>query len=189
MCANHSHLVRLSRAPSTSPPCSWCTTPPHIPPSPDLGRGSIRPNPLPPPSPWERERKSATTICAPGLWITRKLNGCSARYHRVVSEAPLDRIWGTLLGEVSQGAGQLCKVWNKSPIIAGQPQKPLHLFFCLGPWAGCNRCCLIYLRTHLPAAQVVPQIPYLPPSNCTLLRIGREPRLPQVPLWMITSSR
>ncbi|CAB1456029.1 unnamed protein product, partial [Pleuronectes platessa] len=37
----------------------------HIPPPPDLGRGAVRPNLLPPHS--ERERKSATTICAPGL--------------------------------------------------------------------------------------------------------------------------
>jgi len=47
----------------------------HIPPPPDLYRGSIRLNLLPLP-PWERERMSATTICVPGLWITLKLKGC-----------------------------------------------------------------------------------------------------------------
>ncbi len=30
------------------------------------------------------ERKSATVICIPGLWITLNLKGCNARYQRVI---------------------------------------------------------------------------------------------------------
>lgn len=85
----------------------------------------------------------------------------------------------TLSGEVSQGAGQLPKGQNKPLVVTSQPQKLPHLFFRLETQAGCNWCCLIYLGTHLPSVQLVPQIPYLPPSNWTFLWVGVKPSLPQ----------
>ncbi len=56
--------------------------PRHIPPPPDSGREALRPA-APPPPPF-LERKSATVICVPGLWITLNLKGCNARYQRVI---------------------------------------------------------------------------------------------------------
>ncbi len=56
--------------------------PRHIPPPPDSGREARRPA-APPPPPF-LERKSATVICVPGLWITLNLKGCNARYQRVI---------------------------------------------------------------------------------------------------------
>ncbi len=41
-------------------------------------------SPPPPPPPPFLERKSATVICVPGLWITLNLKGCNARYQRVI---------------------------------------------------------------------------------------------------------
>ncbi len=55
--------------------------PRHIPPPPDSGREALRPAAPPPPF---LERKSATVICVPGLWITLNLKGCNARYQRVI---------------------------------------------------------------------------------------------------------
>ncbi len=55
--------------------------PRHIPPPPDSGREALRPAAPPPPF---LERKSATIICVPGLWITLNLKGCNARYQRVI---------------------------------------------------------------------------------------------------------
>ncbi len=56
--------------------------PRHIPPPPDSGREALRPA-APPPPPF-LERKSATVVCVPGLWITLNLKGCNARYQRVI---------------------------------------------------------------------------------------------------------
>ncbi len=42
-----------------------------------------KPSGLQPPPPF-LERKSATVICVPGLWITLNLKGCNARYQRVI---------------------------------------------------------------------------------------------------------
>lgn len=91
---------------------------------------------------------------------------------------PLDQIWGTFSGEISQGAGQVREPWNEPVVVTCQPQEPSHLLFGLGAWVGCSGCCLLYLWTHPPALQVLPQMLYLPSSNCTLLRVGREPHLP-----------
>ncbi len=43
-----------------------------------------KPSGLQPPPPPFLERKSATVICVPGLWITLNLKGCNARYQRVI---------------------------------------------------------------------------------------------------------
>ncbi len=56
--------------------------PRHIPPPARLRPGSP-PACSPPPPPF-LERKSATVICVPGLWITLNLKGCNARYQRVI---------------------------------------------------------------------------------------------------------
>ncbi len=56
------------------------------PPSPHTPTARLRPGSPPacsPPPPF-LERKSATTICVPGLWITLNLKGCNARYQRVI---------------------------------------------------------------------------------------------------------
>ncbi len=55
--------------------------PRHIPPPPDSGREALRPAAPPPPF---LERKLATVICVPGLWITLNLKGCNARYQWVI---------------------------------------------------------------------------------------------------------
>ncbi len=57
------------------------------PPSPHTPTARLRPGSPPaysPPPPPFLERKSATAICIPGLWTTLNLNGCKARYHRVI---------------------------------------------------------------------------------------------------------
>ncbi len=59
----------------------WTTPPsPHTPTA-RLRPGSPRPAAPPPPF---LERKSATVICVPGLWITLNLKGCNARYQRAI---------------------------------------------------------------------------------------------------------
>ncbi len=61
-------------------------------PSPHTPTARLRPvstpacSPPPPPPPF-LERKSATAICTPGLWITLNLKGCKARYQRVIRHA------------------------------------------------------------------------------------------------------
>ncbi len=57
------------------------------PPSPHTPTARLRPGSPPacsPPPPPFLERKSATVICVPGLWITLNLKGCNARYQRVI---------------------------------------------------------------------------------------------------------
>lgn len=92
---------------------------------------------------------------------------------------PLDKIWFTLLGEISQGTGDLRKCWDEPTIVTSQPQQPLHLLFGPEMRAACSGCGFLHLRMQLPASQVVPQIPYLPLSNRTLLHVGLVPCLPQ----------
>ncbi len=57
------------------------------PPSPHTPTARLRPGSPPacsPPPPPFLERKSATVIYVPGLWITLNLKGCNARYQRVI---------------------------------------------------------------------------------------------------------
>ncbi len=82
--SNHSlGLLITARLRTRSPAADSALPRPllHIPPPPDSGRGAVRP--AAPPSPF-LERKSATAICAPGLWTTLNLKGCKARYQRVI---------------------------------------------------------------------------------------------------------
>ncbi len=69
----------LSRSPAAD--FAEPQSPRHIPPPPVSGREALRPAAPPPPF---LERKSATVICVPGLWITLNLKGCNARYQRVI---------------------------------------------------------------------------------------------------------
>ncbi len=62
-------------------PFAFPRHPRHIPPPSDSGRGVVRTAALPSPF---LERKSATVICAPGLWTTLNLKGCKARYQQVI---------------------------------------------------------------------------------------------------------
>lgn len=85
---------------------------------------------------------------------------------------PLDQMWDTLSGEISQGAGQ---VGHESVVVTSQPQELPHLFWSLE--AGRMRLLLSYSSVGAPA--------FLPsgtrdsvPSSCTLLRVGCEPLLP-----------
>ena len=118
---------------------------------------------------------------------------------------PLDRIWGTLSGEVGQGAGQLRKVWNKSPVIAGQPQKPPHLLFVLGlgqaaiaaVLSTCGRTCpppkwYPKYRTSLrPTAHFfgLAVSPACLSDSSSHLPHMLGPCSAHLSLWMITSSR
>ena len=65
----HLTHLRLALLPRLSPVTDSAKPRPprHIPPPPDSGRGAIRPAASPP---LLLERKSATVICTPGLWIT-----------------------------------------------------------------------------------------------------------------------
>ncbi len=60
-----------------SPDAAFCLP---TPPSPHTPTARLRPGSPPP----FLERKSATAICAPGLWTTLNLKGCKARYQRVI---------------------------------------------------------------------------------------------------------
>ncbi len=73
--------------------------PRHIPPPPDSGREALRP--AAPPSPF-LERKSATVICVPGLWITLNLKGCNARYQRVIRALVSFMRWSHCKGASSE---------------------------------------------------------------------------------------
>ncbi len=74
--------------------CTWPTSPKSLsrcgprwttPLSPHTPTARLRPGSHPACSPPPfLERKSATAICTPGLWITWNLKGCKARYQRVI---------------------------------------------------------------------------------------------------------
>ncbi len=56
----------------------------------------------PHPSPPFLERKSATVISVPGLWITLNLKGCNARYQRVIRALVSFMRWSHCKGEWSE---------------------------------------------------------------------------------------
>lgn len=68
---------------------------------------------------------------------------------------PPDQIWGTISAEGSQGAGKCCEV------------------FGFRRWIGCNGCCFLHMRVHLPTSKEGPLALYLPPSNHTLLGFAK----------------
>ncbi len=75
------HLTHLLRESLSRCRLRWTT-----PPSPHTPTARLRPGSPPacsPPPPF-LERKSATVICVPGLWITLNLKGCNAIYQRVI---------------------------------------------------------------------------------------------------------
>ncbi len=91
--------------------------PRHIPPPPDSGQEALRPAASPP----FLERKSATVICVPGLWITLNLKGCNARYQRVIRALVSFMRWSHCKGAWSE---QRVNSLSQEIIAEGEDRPP-----------------------------------------------------------------